>query len=304
MRTKLLPLFVGQAAALAFLIVCPAKAQTELQQNRDARLQRSLERTVWDLGLGEPMHDRRLAVALVDITEPKRPRYAAVNDTVMMYAASLPKIAIVLAGFERIAAGLMDYTPAVREMFTRLVRFSSNTDASRAIHKIGFSYIAHVLTSTTYRLYDPLLNGGLWLGKAYGGPNDYWKRDPLHNISHGATALQVARFFLLLEQGKLVSPEYSAEIKEILSKPGIQHKFVKGLSSIGVTDVYRKSGTWKDAHCDAALVEHDGHKYIAVALMKDERGGEVLPRLIQSLDRLIVAGAASNGSIWSAGGEE
>src|SRR5207249_11825119 len=62
-------------------------------------------------------------------------------------------------------------------------------------------------------------DGGLWLGKAYGGPGDYWKRDPLHHLSHGATSLQVARFFLLLEQGRLVNPQYSAEIKEILSKP-------------------------------------------------------------------------------------
>ena len=47
----------------------------------------------------------------------------------------------------RIAAGLMDYTPAVREMFTRVARFSSNADASRAIQWIGFDYIARVLTS-------------------------------------------------------------------------------------------------------------------------------------------------------------
>jgi beta-lactamase class A len=136
------------------------------------------------------------------------------------------------------------------------------------------------------------VNGGLWIGKAYGGPNDYWKRDPLHNLSHGATAMQVARFFVLLEQGRLVNPYYSAEIKEILSNPGIRHKFVKGLNSIGVRDIYRKSGTWKDSHCDAALVEHDGRKYVAVALMRDPRGGEVLPRLIQRLDRLIVASPA------------
>ena len=290
MRTKFLPLFLGQAALLAFAVVRPVTAQTELQQNRDWILQRSLEQTMTELGLRTPMREQRLAVALVDVTEPDHLRYAAVNDMVMMYAASLPKICILLAGFERIAAGLMDYTPAVREMFTRVARFSSNTDASRAIQRIGFDYIARVLTSRTYKLYDPLLNGGLWIGKAYGGPNDYWKRDPLHNISHGATALQVARFFLLLEQGRLVNPVYSAEIKEILSKPGIRHKFVKGLWQIGVTDVYRKSGTWKDAHCDAALVEHNGRKYIAVALMKDERGGEVLPRLIQSLDRLIMGG--------------
>ena len=254
----------------------------------DPELQRSLQYVIRRLGLERPVAEKRLAVSLVDITDANQPRYAGVNDKVMLYAASLPKIAIVLAGFERIREGLMEYTPAVKEMFTRLIRFSSNLDASRAIHEIGFDYIARVLTSSLYRLYDPTLNGGLWIGKAYGGPRDYWKRDPLHNLSHGATSLQVARFFLMLAQGRLVDPFVSAEIKDIFSHPGIHHKFVKGLESIGGRQIYRKSGTWRDSHCDAALVEAGDRTYIAVALMKDRRGGEILPRLIQKLDAIVV----------------
>ena len=149
-----------------------------------------------------------------------------------------------------------------------------------------------MLTSPVYRLYDPILNGGLWIGKAYGelGFGEYWKRDPLAHLSHAATSLQVVRFFWLMDQGRLVSPGYSAEMKQIFSNPGVHHKFVKGLEQIGVHRIYRKSGTWRDAHCDAALVEHNGRKYIAVALMKDAKGGEVLPKLIQKLDALIVGG--------------
>jgi beta-lactamase class A len=268
----------------------------------DRTLQRDLEQAVSSLGLQRALREDRLALSLVDITEPGRPRYAGVNDSRMMYAASLPKIAIVLAGFEAIRDGLLRYTPAVKEMFTRLVRFSSNADASRAIHRIGFGYIANVLTSAKYRLYDPILNGGLWIGKAYGGPNDRWRGDPLHNLSHGATSLQVARFFLMLDQGKLAGPEYSLEIKEILSQPGIHHKFVQGLEDLpGYREIFRKSGTWGDAHCDAALVEADGKRYIAVALMKDPKGGEVLPKLIQSMDAIIPARAveaASEGGLF------
>lgn len=254
----------------------------------DPELQRSLQQVIARLGLERPVAEKRLAVSLVDITDANQPRYAGVNDKIMLYAASLPKIAILLAGFERIREGLMEYTPAVKEMFTGLIRFSSNLDASRAIHEIGFEYIARVLTSSVYRLYDPSFNGGLWIGKAYGGPNDYWKRDPLHNLSHGATSWQVARFFLMLAQGRLVDPVFSAEIKDILSRPGIHHKFVKGLESIGGREIYRKSGTWRDSHCDAALVEAGDRAYIAVALMKDRRGDEILPRLIQKLDGIIV----------------
>ena len=39
----------------------------------------------------------------------------------------------------------------------------------------------------------------------------------------------------------------------------------------------------------SALIEHAGHKYIAVALAADASGGEWMTRLIRSLDEIIVA---------------
>lgn len=287
------------APLLVALTLCrPAGAQNRVgpQLESDQHLQQAAEQIVKKLNLSRAVAEGRLAMSLVDISDTNRPRYAGVNDRQMMYAASLPKIAVLVAGFERIRAGLMEYTPAVKDMFVRMTRFSSNLDASKAIHKIGFDYIAQVLTSPKYLLYDPQQNGGLWLGKAYGGPNDYWRRDPLHNISHGATSLQVARFFVMLEQGRLVSPQYNAEIKEILSNPGIHHKFVKGLESKPGCQIFRKSGTWYSWHSDAALVEHNGKKYIAVALMQDDRGGEIFPKLIVQVDDLMCGeeGAASS----------
>jgi beta-lactamase class A len=230
---------------------------------------------------------KRFAVSIVDVTDPDHPRYAGVNDTVMMYAASLPKIAILLAGYERIKAGTLAYTPAVREMFTRIARFSSNVDASQAVRLIGFDTIASVLTSSQYRFYDPALNGGLWVGKAYGGPADYYRRDPLHNLSHGATTLQTARFFTLLAQERLVDPEMSREMKQVLSNPGIHHKFVKGLDGVPGVSIYRKSGTWKNWHADAALIEANGRRYVAAALTEDPDGGRMLERLIGGVHRIM-----------------
>jgi beta-lactamase class A len=286
-RNLLPPFFLF---ALAILLV-PARAADNPQDSLqpDPVLQRLVAGALHQMGLSRLVREERLALSLIDLSDPHALRYAGTNDREMMYAASLPKIAILVAGFERIKEGRMPYTPLVKEMFTRLARYSSNTDASRAIQQIGFEYIAGVLTSNKYRFYDPQENGGLWLGKAYGGPNDRWKRDPLHNLSHGATSLQVARFFLMMDEGRLVSPSYSAEIKEMLSHPGIRHKFVKGLADKQRT-IYRKSGTWQQWHSDAALIEAGGKKYIAVALVKDARGGEILPGLIRKLDDIVVQG--------------
>jgi beta-lactamase class A len=297
-RRNLLPPFF--LLAFSILLVVPASAADNPQDSLlpDPGLQRLVSGALNQMGLSRLVREERLALSLIDLSDPHALRYAGMNDREMMYAASLPKIAILVAGFERIKEGGMPYTPRVKEMFTRLARYSSNTDASRAIQQIGFEYIAGVLTSSKYRLYDPQQNGGLWLGKAYGGPNDRWKRDPLHNLSHGATSLQVARFFLMMDEGRLVSPGYSAEIKEILSHPGIRHKFVKGLADKQRT-IYRKSGTWQQWHSDAALIEAGGKKYIAVALVKDARGGEILPGLIRKLDDIVVQGQTSPHTLAS-----
>lgn len=288
-------------AAFAFAVLAaPTLDSPQDSLDPDPALQRLVGRAVSQMGLTRLVQEGRLALSFIDLSD-SAPRYAGLNDREMMYAASLPKIAILVAGFERIREGLMPYTPGVKQMFTRLARYSSNEDASRAIHQIGFEYIAGVLTSPKYRFYDPVENGGLWLGKAYGGPSDRWKRDPLHNLSHGATSLQVARFFLMMDEGRLVSPHFSAEIKEILSEPGIHHKFVKGLDGKPGYRIYRKSGTWRQWHSDAALVEAGGKKYIAVALVEDGRGGEILPRLIRRLDDIVCQGETTDHTLAQMG---
>ena len=90
-----------------------------------------------------------------------------------------------------------------------------------------------------------------------------------------------------------MSPQASAEIKGILSEPGIRHKFVAGLANVPGRKIYRKSGTWRNFHADGALVEAGERRYVAVALLEREGGGAYFPPLIQAMDRMICAGAAS-----------
>ncbi len=272
--------------------VAPAGESSGME--RDGAMRGKLETLVHRLNLDGAVERKKFAVSLVDVTDAEHPRYAGVNDTVMMYAASLPKIAILLAGFEQVRQGALSYTPEVREMFNRIARFSSNTDASKAVRMIGFDKIAATLTSSKYKLYDPAQNGGLWVGKAYGGPNDYWKPDPLHHLSHGATTLQTARFFTLLAQDKLVDVEMSRELKQVLGHPGIHHKFVKGLDAVPGVTIYRKSGTWQNWHADGALIEYNGKRYVAAALFEDAQGGKLLEKLIVGLHAIICGQAQSN----------
>jgi len=233
---------------------------------QDASLQRGVDQALADLGLDDEAGKKQLSVALVDLSGPGRPRAASVNGDVMMYAASLPKIAVLLAAFEKIAQGKMTLDEATEFRLTRMIKVSSNRYATEMMHKVGKEYIARVLLSPRYRLYDPEHNGGLWVGKDYAKAG-LWRRDPLNNLSHGATAMQVARFYYLLVTDNLVTPEHSRKMREILAGSELNHKFVRALRQIDPeAAVSRKSGSWSTFHSDSVLVERDGHRYIAVVL--------------------------------------
>jgi beta-lactamase class A len=171
-----------------------------------------------------------------------------------------------------------------------MIRKSSNEDATAILNRVGFEDLAEILKSQKYRLYDPEHNGGLWVGRNYsGGP--VWKRDPLHNISHGATAIQVARFYYLAMTGRLVSEQYLSDFAEIMSDSGIQHKFVKGLKKANPdAEIYRKSGTWKAFHADSGVIvdKKAGYQYIIVALMEHPKGADIIARFAALVDEMMV----------------
>jgi beta-lactamase class A len=258
-----------------------------LWKSFDSSLQRKLNTTLTKLGLNKAVNDKKLSVALVDITRLNKPRVAAVNGDEMLYAASLPKIAILLGAFVEIEQGEMKLDTDTRESLTRMIRVSSNADATRMLNRVGKQRLLGMLQSRKFDLYDPKVNGGLWVGKEYGKSAAY-KRDPLHNLSHGATAMQTARFYYMLETGKLVGPRLTREMKSMLGNPGIHHKFVKGLADYPDAKIYRKSGSWRQWHADSAIVEAQGHKYIIVALAESPNGGAWLSRLIQPIHQFMV----------------
>lgn len=265
-----------------------------LRQSFDRGLQTKLDTALRQMGLGDAIKKKSISVALVNLSDPWQTQVAAINGDTMMYAASLPKIAILLGAFERIYAGDMLLDEATYKKLEKMIRFSSNSAATEMLLQVGERYLADVLRSPRYRLYDTRVNGGLWVGKAY-GQRAAWKRDPLHNLSHGATALQTAKFYYLLETGQLVSPRFSQVMKKLLGNPGISHKFVKGIKAVAPNaEIYRKSGTWRTWHADSAIIEHDGLRYIAVALMDSPQGGHWLTQIIGEMDQIIREQSAHN----------
>ena len=254
----------------------------------DKTLQTLLDNSVKAHQLTNYISENELSITLVDITDINAPKLAHVNGGVSFYAASLPKLAILLAVFEEVHQNNLELTPEIDTALVNMIRHSSNTDATLLYELVGAQRIAEILESDRYRLYDRSSGGGLWVGKPY-GKQPAWKRDPLTNFSHAATGFQVARFYYMLQRNELTDPTYCPIIKEILSDSAIEHKFVKGLKSENPTaDIYRKSGTWRNYHSDSAIIESaNGHQYIAVALSHTPNGSDVLVEVIKYLDRIV-----------------
>ncbi len=230
---------------------------------------------------------KKMAVGLVDLSDPFHPIYARLNGNVMMYAASLPKIAILLAAMDALENGEIEDSPELREKMHLMISKSSNVAATELMDMLGFKKIESVLEDPKYDLYDEDYGGGLWVGKRYAQTGARYP-DPLRGISHGATVTQVCRYYYLMAYGKLISFDRSKEMLDLMADPELHHKFVANLEKIAPdAKLYRKSGTWKNFHADSVLVWGPERRYILVALVEDEDGEKLLRNLVLVADKLL-----------------
>ena len=283
-------LLLASLAAVFFSSTAVSSDFPTLDSAIDPVLQQAMDKSLQELNLDRAVAEKRLAVSLVDITDAYHPRMAEVNGNVMLYAASLPKIAILFGAMQKTHENLIPLDADLRAKLVRMIRHSSNADASDVLSIVGEEYLAELLQSEDYEFYKPD-RGGLWVGKSY-GKGQAWQRDPLFNISHGASGREVSRFYYMLATNQLVSPRSSEIMREILSEPAINHKFVSGMQRAHPeARILRKSGTWQTYHSDSAIIERDGKRYIVVALANDPNGGKWLERIVVAMDEIVFSGS-------------
>ena len=224
------------------------------------------------------------AVGVMDL---KTGRLALLRPDREEYAASLAKIGILLAYFDAHPEAAERIDPTAERELGEMAKVSSNEMAAKYSHELGLKNIQKVL-SEKYGFYDVKHGGGLWVGKHYGKGTERYG-SPVGDNSHAATVRQVMRFFVMLEQGKLVSPAASKEMRKIFESPALKHddiKFVKGLAGRDV-QIIRKWGTWEDWRHDAAVVTGGGRHYVIVALTRHPKGDEHLEELVRGVDDLL-----------------
>jgi beta-lactamase class A len=229
------------------------------------------------------MTTEQVAVGVLDL---KRLRLAMVHPDRIDYAASVAKVGILLAYFQLHPEAATHLDPQRRHELGLMAKASSNEMAAKYSRELGLRQIQEVLNS--YHFYDTNHGGGIWVGRHYGSGGERIG-DPLSDNSHAATVRQLLRYFLLLEQGKLVSPEASKTMREIFASPDIPHdniKFVKGLAGRDV-QIIRKWGTWENWFHDCAVVTGPGRHYIVVAMTRHPKGDEYLVEFAKAVDDLM-----------------
>jgi beta-lactamase class A len=200
----------------------------------------------------------------------------------------LPKIAILLAAMDAFEKGELAETEEILSDIRLMISKSNNQASTRMIDRLGYEKIESVLTDPQYELFDEEYGGGLWVGKRYASAGERHP-DPLKGLSHAATAEQVARFYYLLAQGKLVSYERSQQMLAIMQDPALHHKFVNTLDQVAPrAKLFRKSGSWKTFHSDSILVWGSGWRhYILVALVDDAQGEQIMRDLVREVETVL-----------------
>ncbi|MCB0752317.1 MAG: serine hydrolase, partial [Ignavibacteriae bacterium] len=260
-----------------------------LRQLIDFTLQASLEKKLNENSKWKKLiESKQMAVGVVDIRDPYKVKFARVNGNDMMYAASLPKIAVLLTAEQAFEDGDLNETNEIKDDMRLMIAKSDNAASTRMIDRLGYKKIEQVLTDPRYDLYDEEYGGGLWVGKRYASDGPRYP-DPIMGLSHSATVSQVCRFYYLMAFGQLVSFERSEEMLEIMSDPELHHKFVNSIEQIDPNaKLYRKSGTWQNYHSDSILVWGDGwRRYILVALIEDPNGEAIIRNLLPEVEEIL-----------------
>jgi len=252
----------------------------------DPALQKQLTEIDADLRGRLGMTTEQAAVGVLDL---RTLHLAMVHPDRGEYAASVPKVGILLAYFQLHPEAAQNLDSTTRHELGLMAKASDNEMAAKYSRQMGLKQIQEVLNTAGF--YDVNHGGGIWVGKHYGRSEERYG-DPLGDNSHAATVRQLLRYFLMLEQGKLVSPQASKVMREIFESPDIPHdniKFVKGLEGRNV-QIIRKWGSWEDWLHDTAVVTGEGRHYILVALTRHPKGDEYLEGLAKAVDDLMIAG--------------
>ena len=125
-----------------------------LQASGNLALQQALEGVVLEQDLASAVDEHKLALVLLIVTDPERPRLAELNGHTMLYAASLPKIAILLGAAVAIDDGRLELNQELQDDLDNMIRYSCNACATKVLEQVGREELLAILRSPRFEFYN------------------------------------------------------------------------------------------------------------------------------------------------------
>lgn len=250
----------------------------------------------------------QVAVTLVDLADPRAPRFASHRGEVPIYPASVVKLFYLAAAHRWLEDRRLQDTPELRRALRDMIVDSYN----EATH-----YVVDCLTGTTSgpELSDDALAGWqeqrnavnrYFAGLGYTGINvnkKPWCEGPYGRETQAIQAFEpkrnlltteaTARLVVEIATGQAVSPERSREMLALLERrladptdqdPEGQARFIGPALPAG-SRLWSKAGWTSETRHDAALVELPGGRRVVLVLFTEHHANErgILHRLARSL---------------------
>src|SRR5438067_13615511 len=155
----------AQAAATTIATTSPASRPfadyvLDYTTPTDPALQSKIEHIDSELRDKYAMQGDQTAVGVLDLVNL---RLAMIRPDAIEYAASVPKIGILLAYFQLHPQAATNLDPQTRHELGLMAKQSNNEMASKFSHELGLASIQKVLNDDGF--YDEAHGGGIWVGK-------------------------------------------------------------------------------------------------------------------------------------------
>ncbi len=251
----------------------------------DSHLHYGLVKLLKEEGYASLIQTEEIGICVVDLKQPNR--YAGINMDTTFYAASFPKVLILLGAIQKAYEDPRLKLEGISDTLLRMITYSSNGAATQMGLRIGIEYINEV--ASRYHLYDREYKGGLWLGRLYAHSTKFIGHDPLtQQHTHAGTPRQASRFWLLARQGRYINKEWSNKLLTFTANPKINHKMVRGFNDVNVdVQIWRKSGTYNPWHVDSGIVKGKDSHYIVSYFLKHPRGEQIIRDLAPKVHTLM-----------------
>ena len=303
-RVAPLVLLLVSAAFAAAGAASPAREYLASIQGSPS-LQAFLDRSFAELSAADPKLSRTVVgIAVLDLTDPDRPRLAHVHGDRPIYPASVVKFVYLMAAYRWQEQGRLRIEGDLDRELSEMIRQSSNQATQKVFARLTDTAPGPELPPEAYRDYcERRQVVKRWLATlgvtdlhcvnpTYDGGGDLFGRDAqfLRDASvvgglgrgrgevpnrQAMTANGTVRLLALLATDRALTAEDSATVRrrmrrDPVEQPHLAHRIAGGAKRIAGLEIYAKSGTWGPIYADAGIVRQlDTGRQFAIAVFTE-----------------------------------